>query len=499
MCGIAGLASKEPISSDGRARVRTAVRAMEHRGPDGSAEFQSPCGHVFLSMCRLAIMDPQGGMQPFFNEDQRIVAIANGEIYNHLALRSRLGQRHKFLSKSDCEVIPHAFEDSPSTFPESLRGMFATAVWDAERRTLVLARDRIGEKPLYLVESSEEIFFASEMKAVVAGGFSRKSLDYGAVANFLDLGWVSEPDTMFADVKKLAPGERLDVSVPDLRVSRRSYWRFEDIQPATGDAPRLVRGMLDEVMDTMVKADVPVAVALSGGLDSAVVAALAAQRSEHTTAFVVGYKGEPRQDERSDARKTAKAIKVDLVEVEVDERSLVDSFPNLCAARDDPIADIAGSSYYALSAAASSNGFPVLLQGQGSDEIFWGYDWVKRAARLARGGSVDTAPSITPPISRRAKAFVMGVGSSVYKWRNPKTVEVVSAEEIFLLSDDLWRARRGSSLVLSGAFRNANASGVYPRGYSRSYNPEAFIAAIASEYMLNVGLAQVDRLACQLG
>src|SRR6185436_8212591 len=169
MCGIAGIITEAPITAADVACVRAANSRLTHRGPDGSGQFQDD--HVMLAMRRLSIIDLDGGWQPLYNEDRTLALIANGEIYNFIELRQRLeGLGHRFNTNSDCETILHLYEEHGLDCIQHLRGMFAFALWDAPRKRLLLARDRMGEKPVYLYQTSERVVFASELKALLASG-----------------------------------------------------------------------------------------------------------------------------------------------------------------------------------------------------------------------------------------------------------------------------------------------------------------------------------------
>jgi len=355
--------------------------AMLHRGPDGAGEYVSD--QVALAMRRLSIIDPEHGWQPLFSEDKRIVMVANGEIYNYVELRATLRAKgHVFATGSDCETIVHLYEDFGADCLHHLRGMFAIALWDEKRRRLILARDRMGEKPLYLFQGHDRLVFASEMKALLASGHVDTDLCPEAVDAYFHHQYVPEPFTPLRGVKKLEAGHFLSVDVDDWNVRDRQYWRMEDAEPVESDPASAIHAELARVMDVILRADVPVGVALSAGLDSSVIAALAARRYPgRFTAFSVGYPGDWRCDERAEARRLADYLGIGFHEIELCESDVVESFADLVMRRDDPIADISGPGYHAVSQIARENGVPVLLQGQGADELFWGYEWVQNAAR----------------------------------------------------------------------------------------------------------------------
>ena len=383
MCGIAGIVTKAPTTPAEIVGVKSANSHLTHRGPDGSGEFTN--NHVMLAMRRLSIIDLDGGWQPLYNEDHTLALVANGEIYNFVELRERLESRgHRFNTHSDCETILHLYEEHDLDFVQHLRGMYAFALWDTKRRRLVLGRDRMGEKPLYLYETNGRVLFASEMKALLASGLVPFELDPTAVNLYFHYQYVPEPLTPLKDVRKLDAASLLIVDVEPWEIKERRYWRMEDAPPLEGDPATLIREQLETVSEIVIRSDVPVGIALSGGLDSSAIAALAARKYRHTMhAFSVGYPGGLENDERQDARALADYIGMPFHDIELSTSDMVSFFPELVYLRDDPIADISGFGYYSVMKLAREHNVPVVLQGQGGDELFWGYGWVQDAARAS--------------------------------------------------------------------------------------------------------------------
>ncbi len=384
MCGIAGLIRSESLNEGDATLVSGLVASMVHRGPDGEGHFSDR--GVCLGMRRLSIIDLTGGWQPLYNEDRSLALVCNGEVYNHVELRATLRARgHRFATGSDCETALHLYEDHGLDFVHHLRGMYAIALWDSRRKRLVIVRDRMGEKPLYLHESNGRVVFASELRAMLRAGVVPFQLDPGAVNLYYHYNYVPEPRTAVLGVRKLPAGHMLVVDTDPWRVEQRRYWSIDDAPPVEGDPATVIRERLDEIGRLIVRSDVPVGVALSGGLDSSVVAAIAARQSPgQIHALTVGYEGRPHQDERSQASELAESLGMPFHQVEVRTSDVVDRFPDLVGWRDDPINDIAGHGYWAISDLARSKGIPVLLKGHGGDELFWGYDWVKRALARSR-------------------------------------------------------------------------------------------------------------------
>lgn len=387
MCGICGLVSARPIQPGLTPVMQAVNQALFHRGPDGSGEFRD--SHVHLAMRRLSIIDLNGGWQPLYNEDKTIALVCNGEVYNHVELREMLAAKgHRFHTHSDCEMLAHLYEEYGLDFVQHLRGMYGFALWDSKKRRLIVGRDRMGEKPIYLLEretpEGPQIVFASEMKALIASGMVKFELDPVAVNEFMHYSYVPEPRTAIKGVRKLPAGHILIIDVDPWKVEQVCYWRMLDAPPVTGNPAQLIREELERVSELIVRSDVPVGVALSGGLDSSAIAALAASKYPGTMhAFSVGYPGRPRQDERAMAKALADHLKMPFHEIEISETDLVDTFAERQFFRDDPIADISGNGYYAVSKIARQHRVPVLLQGHGLDELDWGYHWAREAARLS--------------------------------------------------------------------------------------------------------------------
>lgn len=379
MCGIAGIITAARTTSDEIAAVRATNSSLTHRGPDGSGEFQDQ--HVMLAMRRLSIIDLTTGWQPLYNEDRTLALICNGEIYNFVELRERLESLgHRFSTNSDCETILHLYEEHGLDCVQHLRGMFAFALYDTQRKRLLLARDRMGEKPVYLYESNGSLFFASELKALLASGLVPFELDANAVNLYFHYQYVPEPLTPLKGVRKLDAATLLTIDVDPWRVQEHRYWRMQDAPPLEGDPAKLIREQLETVGEIVIRSDVPVGISLSGGLDSSAIAALAASKYPGTMhAFSVGYPGGRENDERADARALADHIGMPFHEIELATGEMVETFPDLVYQRDDPIADIAGCGFHSVMKLAREHGVPVLLQGQGGDELFWGYNWVRDA------------------------------------------------------------------------------------------------------------------------
>ncbi|HUF90062.1 MAG TPA: asparagine synthase (glutamine-hydrolyzing), partial [Gemmatimonadota bacterium] len=280
MCGICGIATIQPAQPVERGTIARMAAALAHRGPDGEGMHFAP--GVGLGVRRLAIVDLETGDQPIANEDGSVVVVCNGEIYNHVELRAELIRAgHRFRTRSDVETIAHLYEDLGLECLHRLRGMFAFALWDAKRARLVLARDRLGIKPLVWARTGEGLAFASEFKALLAGGLVEPALDPAALEDLFAWGWVLVPRTMCAGVQRLPAGHLLVHEAG--REELRRWWTPPFVPEA--DRPRLseeewAEGLLERLEDAVrihLRADVPVGAWLSAGIDSSGVAALAAR------------------------------------------------------------------------------------------------------------------------------------------------------------------------------------------------------------------------------
>jgi len=382
MCGICGTITAHPEADE--AAVGRMNDALVHRGPDGEGHFTAP--HLAMAMRRLSIIDLESGWQPLYNEDHSLALIANAEIYNYIELREMLIKRgHRFQTASDCETVLHLYEEYGLDCVKYLRGMFAIALWDGSKKRLLLARDRLGEKPLYLYQREGELLFASELKSLLASGKIPFELDPAAIHLYFHYQYVPEPQTPVKGIRKLPGGHVLIVETEPWQVSEQAYWQIQDIPAMEGNPSTLIREQLEELSALVIRSDVPVGVALSGGLDSSIVAILAARKYPgQMHAFSVGYPGRPDHDERAQARELAEQLGMPFHEIELSPGEQVEAFAELVYWQDDPIADISGFGYYAVSRSARQAGVPVLLQGQGGDELFWGYPWVRAAARQTR-------------------------------------------------------------------------------------------------------------------
>ena len=411
MCGICGVLQ---VGGNPRRVVAPEVLdrmtdVMTHRGPDDRGTFAAD--GVALGMRRLAIVDPAHGHQPVASEDGRVVAIQNGELYNHEAVRAELRRAgHAFRTDCDTEILPHVYEEYGPAFPEKLRGKFAIAIWDGRRRRGVVARDRLGIKPVYYAHSGDLLVFGSELKSVLASGVVDTALDYEAIDLYLTLGFFPRGRTPLAAVRKLEPGERIVVA--DGRVDIEAYWEFPEPAPAADRSEDEWTAELLELLDESVRlrlmSDVPLGAMLSGGLDSSLVVALMARHmAEPVKTFAVGFSDEGADNELEDARFVAEALGTDHHELELSYASDVVDLPELLWHLDEPVADLSALGFHAVSQLASRY-VTVALSGQGADELFGGYRKHRAAALVGRlgraGGPIGAVARHAPARFGRAAA-----------------------------------------------------------------------------------------------
>ena len=376
MCGIAGAfaidgRSVPPLDRSVLERMTEIIR---HRGPDDDGYAQGE--GMSLGARRLSIIDVEGGHQPLCDERGRVWVAQNGEIYNHDTLRGELrADGHDFRSRCDTEVLPHLFERYGPGLCEHLHGKFALAVWDTHERRGLLARDRLGVKPLYYAIVDGLLVFGSELKSVIASGLVSDQLDPEALAAFLMLGFVPGPMTPLRDVRKLMPGERLIVG--DGRVRSERYWHYPNPEPDPGPsseewAERLI-AELDDAVRVRLMSDVPLGVMLSGGLDSSLIVALMARHTGRPVkTFAVGFGGAGAADERPHARRASEHFGTEHHEIELSVDGPDEDVERLAWHMDEPVRSLSSLGLLALSEQASQE-VTVLLSGQGADELLGGY------------------------------------------------------------------------------------------------------------------------------
>ena len=384
MCGIAGIARRDPEQPVPAEDLAAMVRTLRHRGPDDDGQVTLP--GAGLGMRRLSIIDVAGGRQPFASEDGSVHLVGNGEIYNHRTLRAELvSAGHRFASGSDVEVALHAYEEWGPAFVERLHGMFALALWDARSRTLVAARDRAGEKPLYYARTARGLLLASEIKALLVSPDVSRDVDLEAVDQFLTYEYVITPRTIFSAVRRLPAAHYLVYRNGELTVTR--YWQAP-VAAATAwsddEAAAALRETLGRAVARQMMSDVPLGAFLSGGIDSSAIVALMTEAAGRDRAavntFSMGF-ADGSYNELPHARRVAERFATRHREGEV-VPDVAELFDRLIVHLDEPFADVSLFPTYLVSELARAH-VTVALSGDGGDELFGGYDPYE-ADRLAR-------------------------------------------------------------------------------------------------------------------
>ncbi|MFC1884324.1 asparagine synthase (glutamine-hydrolyzing) [Thermodesulfobacteriota bacterium] len=371
MCGIFGIISHK--IQDGI--LEKGTESLAHRGPDDSGYFRD--AGIGLGHRRLSIIDLDGGHQPIFNEDASKVIVYNGEIYNYLEIRDQLIKKgHKFQTKSDTETILHAYEEWEEECVEYLRGMFAFAIWDKLEKSLFLARDRLGIKPLFYAEYNGTFYFASEMKAILADSGFPRDMDETGLVSYFTLSYIPAPFTIYQKIKKLLPGHTLTWKDGKHRI--RKYWDLEFV-PDRGKTEKYfienILGLLQESVEMRLMSEVPIGAFLSGGIDSSTVVALMSMASQDPVkSFCIGFGGETGGylDERKYARLVAERYGTDHREYEVMPKP-EGIIEKIVKAFDEPFADDSTIPSFFVCKTAKEN-VTVALSGLGGDEAFAGYE-----------------------------------------------------------------------------------------------------------------------------
>jgi len=363
------------------------LQAIRYRGPDETAEFLD--SDVQLAVARLSILDLEQGHQPVRGCDGAVAAVYNGEIYNHAALRRALrAQGHPVAEGCDSFVLPHLYEEHGEDFVKKLTGMFAFALWDPRKRRLLLARDRLGIKPLFWAQTRDYLVFASEIKALLASGLVPAEIDRESVDDLFSLSYPCPPRTMFRGVYELRPAHVASVAVGEPIQQIRRYWqapfaaRGEHRRISRADAEAELRELMLAKVESHLEADVPVATYLSGGLDSSAIAACVKEvTGEPPPAFSIGFTS-PEHDESQYAQAMAQSLGSELHAVVCDE-STAEYYPEVLWHTELPLQFPLALPLTLLSSAARSKGYPVVLTGEGADELMGGYDCF-RAEKMRR-------------------------------------------------------------------------------------------------------------------
>ncbi len=418
MCGICGVCLTDRDAPVSESVLRDMTDCLQHRGPDGQGFLTK--GNIGLGHRRLSIIDLQGGDQPIYNEDGNVAIVFNGEIYNYLELIPQLtAQGHRFKTRSDTEVIVHLYEQYGRQCVEHLRGMFTFAIWDGRDGSVFLARDRLGIKPLFYLHTPQRLLFASELKSIIQDPSVPREVDVDTLGEYLAYGYIPGDRCILRGVSKLLPGHTFSWRAG--RVDVQQYWDVAFPDQVASDAPDLLENLmavLREAVSIHLRSDVPVGVLLSGGVDSAIMVALASlELGKPVKTFSVGFEEED-FNEIEVARLSAKRYNTEHIEIIVKDRD-ASVLPDIVWHLDEPFADPSAlPTYYVCREAAKH--VKVCLSGDGADEIFGGYtryrdamsyryvDWIPSAVRRA---VCDPVGALIPP-AVWGKGLVGRIGAS---------------------------------------------------------------------------------------
>ena len=384
MCGISAVYKYTEITKEDLKRVGRMGDKMRYRGPDGEGCWHDE--HCALGHVRLSIIGLESGAQPLFNKDKSLVLIVNGEIYNYRELRKELAAKgYECTTASDCEVILYLYELYGLECVHHLRGMFAFCLYDTKKQQLMVARDRIGEERVYFAEVPCGVVISSELKTILQEYIPQPQLNVEALLSPIRFtGGVSPRDTFVEQIKRVLPGEMLIIDANG--VQRKRYWerkRTYDYAGTLEQSKEKTLELLHEAVDIEMRSDVPVAVMLSGGVDSSAVAAIAKRCGHEVHTITTGYTGSHAQDERNVAKRFAGEQGFHYHEIELSEKDYIDSFDELTAYLDEPMTDSTAIAQWAMFKKVKELGFKVLLGGMGGDELFYGYPaWNKLGESL---------------------------------------------------------------------------------------------------------------------
>lgn len=493
MCGIAGVAGPKHGYTADLETVRTMCAQIVYRGPDEEGLWAEQ--NVALGMRRLSIIDVKGGSQPIYNETRNILTVFNGEIYNFKSLREELeGFGHRFYSNTDTETLVHAYEQFGKEFVKKLRGMFALAIYDRNTDTIILARDRLGKKPLHYALHDGVLYFASEIKSILAVAPQLAERDDVSLAQYLYYGYVPDPRTIFKNIKKLPPGHLLQFSNGQLTVEQ--YWdlpQFCTSRASTDECLERMEEILADAVRMRLISDVPLGALLSGGVDSSTVVAMMAKVSNvPVKTFSIGF-GESEFDESAAAKEVAETFGTEHQQLRV-EPELWETAQYLSEILDEPFADSSAIPTYHVSRLARQH-VTVALSGDGGDEFFIGYDrYIAQQQRryfdlIPRWAGALYQDQVFPrlPASTRSRKLAFNIGSN--------------KRDRFIDGESYISGRDTGTALLTRQFKELFQS-THPEGVLQRYFDSAPASDFLSRmqytdikaYMTADVLAKVDRM-----
>ena len=477
MCGICGKYSPQGVQIT---ELNHMLDSIKHRGPDDSGTYLR--GVIGMGNRRLSIIDLQSGKQPISNEDGSIWVVYNGEMYNYPRLRQQLETKgHIFRTNSDTEAIVHLYEDHGERCVEHISGMFAFALWDEKQKKLLLARDRIGQKPLFYAQEGSDFLFGSEIKSILSLRHQDPELDPLAMHDYLSLRFISPPNTIFKGIKKLPPAHTLTFQNGEIKLRR--YWQLSFREKLTLSEDEILEALQEQLIrtvDSHLLSDVPVGAFLSGGLDSSmVVAVLARDLGLKPQTYAIGVE-ESDFDETPYARMVSDHYQTDHIEERV-AANIIQSIPKMIWHLDEPSDPIAACMYQA--ARLASKHVKVVLGGDGGDELFAGFDRYVGNRYIDMYSIMPLAlrkSVIGPMLERLSDSFTYKSMTQKLRWVHHLSLQSTAAEQyaaatcffrfthdekLTLYSDDLQQeiGHRNSSLAITEPFNTAEADDLLDR------------------------------------
>jgi asparagine synthase (glutamine-hydrolysing) len=413
MCGIAGKINLKPAEPIDPSLIHRMLNTIHHRGPDDNGIFANE--QVGLGSARLSIIDLPGGRQPICNEDGTVWIVFNGEIYNYLELRSELESAgHIFHTNSDTEVLVHLYEERADDWLLQLNGQFAIALWDQRQHTLILARDRLGVRPIYYTIHGRFLLFASEAKALFTHPGIKPELDPVSLAQVFTFWTTLSPRSSFRNIQSVPPGHYITIKNGDVKVDH--YWQLDmNVSPESpeslDEAGEQLRWLLNDAIRLRLRSDVPVGSYLSGGLDSSSITALTSRHIEtRLKTFSIAF-GDQAFDESRYQKRTNEYLKVDNSTVLCSLKDIGEAFPQVVHHAEMPLLRTAPVPMFLLSKLVHEHGFKVVLTGEGADEILGGYD-VFKEAKIRRFWARQPDSKLRPLLLRRLYPYLNAMASS---------------------------------------------------------------------------------------
>ncbi len=419
MCGILGVCEqKEKINIQ---ILKSAGEQQKHRGPDSNGFWMSDCKKVGLYHNRLAIIDTSAnGSQPFINKENNLALVFNGEIYNYVELRNELKELgHNFYTNSDTEVLLIAYVEWGKDFVNRLIGMFAFAIYNTRDKTVFLARDRAGEKPLFYMKSEERLIFASELKAIFPY-IKEPKVNIYSLNEFLENGFVSNSNCIIDGLNKLPAGNAMSYNLKKGEFSVYKYWELDDFSNKKlfndiSSCVNKLEELLDKSIERQLRSDVPIGVLLSGGLDSSIITAIASKKISKLNTFTIGFPNHKKLDESSYAQEISKAFNTNHTQLNASPEDFIIYLPRLARTFDEPIID--GSMFPTfLVSELVSNHCKVVLGGDGGDELFAGYHHYSRILFLDK--YFKYIPKFIRKIPLKLFSKFLSVNRSIFRYLN---------------------------------------------------------------------------------